>query len=170
MGSKRIPKDVKVSARITSATKRKADKCKYSYGDLIDIGVRYVSSELNLLKLEREELLEEISEGKRNLSYNEERLGKIENHISQLSNDDGVDKYVDLPDVVDAAKVHAKIIYAGHGDRALELVNSKRIYQKSIMKEAEEKGYLPYLFLEEVLKNLAELCHTSMSDNSAGID
>ena len=162
-------KDQKVSARISSKTKALAKKSRRSYGDLIDIGARHVLSELNTLKIERDFLNEEIEHEKYLLIKKEKMLDEIDARIFELSPKDCENDELSVRMISEAAQDYADLIYHSHGDDALDMVLEKEIFQNGIKREAKDNGYSPNLFLNEVIKKLGAICHTSVSDTGEGI-
>lgn len=162
-------KDQKVSARISSKTKALAKKSNRSYGDLIDIGARHVLPELNTLKIERAFLNEEIEHEKYLLIKKEKKLTEMDNRIFELSPKDCDNEELSMKMISEAAQDYADLIYHSHGDESLDMVLEKEIFQNGIKREAKNNGYSPNLFLNEVIKKLDAICHTSVSDTGGGI-
>lgn len=153
-----FPRDHRISARVSGKTKRKLDNLPYSYGDVLEIGADYLSTEINLLEYQKGELELEIKQIEKELKSKEAELSSVYNRI-RLKNPRRLDKAILDSLISEAALDYAQEIYDAHGKDSLEKIKSK-VATRSILSIAKDLGYDGFKFMKLVEDHLKNLCRT----------
>ena len=152
-------KDVKVSARITSKTKRQIDQLKkYNLSEIITIGAEYLSTEQNKLSFEKGELELEIANLKAELHRKEAHLSAINNRLRIIAPRE-LDEETLKKMLIESALDTAQRIFKLHGEESLDKMRTGRS-RNSLKSTAEDLGFDEDAFLDEVEKQLVILCKT----------
>lgn len=152
-------KDVKVSARITSRTKRQIDLLKkYNLSEIISIGAEYLSTESNKLTFEKGELELEIAELKSELHEKEAHLTAINNRLRIIAPRE-LDEETLRKMLVESAVETAERIFRMHGVDSLEKMSTGRS-RNSLRAMADDLGFDEEDFLAEVEIQIRKMCQT----------
>lgn len=153
-----FPKEERISARVSGKTKRQLSKLPYSYGEVLEIGANYLSSEINMLEYQKGELELEISNLEKQTKEKENHLHAINNRI-RLINPRRLDKETLDTMISEAALDYAREIYDAHGDNSLNRLQSRKAIS-SVYKTAKDWKFDEFEFMKEVKNHLKKLCHT----------
>lgn len=165
----RPPKEERVTARISSKTKRQLSKLPYSTAEVLEIGAEYISNETNKLEFEKGELELEITNLKKLVSEKEHHLAAINNRLRIVApskiDDETLHKML-----ISAASNYVKDLISSCGGIAetLDRLESVPIAKSSVRSTGEEWGFNPDDFLTEVKNQLENECQTLVSDNNSG--
>ena len=164
------PKTERVTARISSKTKRQLQKLHYSTAEVIEIGAEYLSNEANKLEFQKGEIELEIAELKKILSEKEHHLVGINNRLRVIApskiDDETLQKML-----VSSASNYVKELIESCGGIAetLDRLESVPIAKSSVRSTGEEWGFNPDDFLREVKNQLEKECQTLMSDKNSEV-
>ena len=165
----RPPKTERVSARISSKTKRQLDKLPYSTAEVIEIGAEYISTEVNKLEYQKGELEIIIADLKKDLAENEHHLASVNNRLRIVApnkiDDETLQKMLES-----SALTYVKELVETYGSAEDALCKLERPVAKSTVRSTgDEWGFDPDKFLVEVKNQLEKLCLTELSDKNSEV-
>ena len=164
------PKTERVTARISSKTKRQLQKLHYSTAEVIAIGAEYLSNEANKLEFEKGELELEIADLKKAVAEKEQHLTAINNRLRIVA-PNKIDDETLHKMLVSSAGSYAKELIATYNtpEKTLERLETVPIAKSSVRSTGETWGFNPDDFLTEVKNSLENECQTDVSDKNSGV-
>jgi len=164
------PKTERVTARISSKTKRQLQKLQYSTAEVIEIGAEYLSNEVNKLTFEKGELELEIANLKKSVAEKEHHLTAINNRLRIVApskiDDETLHKML-----VSSASNYAKELIDTYDtpEKTLDRLEAMPIAKNTVRSTGEEWGFNPDEFLTEVKNHLENECLTDVSDKNSEV-
>lgn len=164
------PKTERVTARISSKTKRQLQKLHYSTAEVIAIGAEYLSNEANKLEFEKGELELEIANLKKAVAEKEQHLTAINNRLRIVA-PNKIDDETLHKMLVSSASSYAKELIDTYDtpEKTLERLESVPIAKSSVRSTGENWGFNPDAFLTEVKNQLENECQTVVSDKNSEV-
>ena len=164
------PKTERVTARISSKTKRQLQKLHYSTAEVIEIGAEYLSNEMNKLEFQKGELELEIANLKKTVAEKEHLLTGVNNRLRIVA-PNKIDEKTLRKMLVSSASSYAKELIDTYDtpEKTLERLESVPIAKGTVRSTGEDWGFNPDDFLTEVKNYLEKECQTSMSDKNSEV-